>query len=60
MLNFSLNVFLRIPMLRVLFVDLYTNFNWVIYLLVSNYMSSLYILDISPQSNVRLVKSFPH
>jgi hypothetical protein len=34
--------------------------NWVIWLLVSNFSSSLHILDISPLSVIGLEKIFPH
>ena len=47
-----------IPQLRILCLALYPIFNRVIDSLESNFLSSLYILDISPLSDVGLVNIF--
>ena len=56
MLNISLNVFwpFEILLLGILYLVLYPNFNWV-GMLMSNFLSSLYILEIRPLSDVGLV-----
>ena len=61
MLNISLNVFwpFEILLLGILYLVLYPNFNWV-GMLMSNFLSSLYILEIRPLSDVGLVKIFSH
>ena len=42
----------------ILCLDLYSIFNWIFWFfgLLSSFLGSLYILDISPQSVVELVK----
>ena len=50
MLNISLRVFqpFEIFLLRILCLDLYPIFNWIFGILMLNFFSSLYILEISP------------
>ena len=59
MMNISLGVFQPsgIPHLRILCLALYLIFNRVVSL-ESNLLNSLYILDISPLSDVGLIKIF--
>ena len=59
MLSNSLNVFLPFEFLlsRIIWLDLYPIFNWII---CSNFLSYLYILEISPLSDVGLLKIFFH
>ena len=61
MLNISLSASqpLEIPLLRILF-NTASFLVGLFGLLVSNFLSSLYILDISPLSDVGLVKIFSH
>ena len=49
-----------IPQLRILWLPMYTLFYIVIWFSGVFFLSSLYILDISPLSDVGLVKSFPN
>jgi hypothetical protein len=57
-LNISLSVSqpFEIPLLTTLCLALYLILKWVIGLLMSNFFSSLYILDIIPLSDIGLVK----
>ena len=55
----SASPLVEIPLWRILCLALYPIFNWVISLLESNFLSSLYILE-SPLSDIGLVKIFPH
>ena len=57
----SLSVFQRVDinLLRVLCLGLHPIFNRLFVLLMTNFLSSLYILEISPLSDVGLVKIFP-
>jgi hypothetical protein len=60
MLNISLGASrtFNIPQLRSLCLPLYTILIGLFGSLESNFLSSLYLLDISPQLDVRLVKIF--
>ena len=49
-----------IPQLRIIFLALYNIFNGVFEFLEFSFLSSLYILDISPLSDLGLVKFFPN
>jgi hypothetical protein len=62
MLNISLSASqpLEIPLLRILCLPLYPIFSWVIWFVDYKFLSSLYILDISPLTDVGLVKFFSH
>ena len=62
MLDISVSVFwpFEILPLRILCLVLYPIFNWVILILVSNFLTSLHILQISPFSDEGLVKIFSH
>jgi hypothetical protein len=62
MLNNSLGAsqLFDIPWLRGLCLVLYPIFNRVIWFSESNFLSSLYILDISPLLDVGLLKIFPN
>ena len=63
MLSISLIVFQSFPLLRVLSLSLYPFFGGggiIFVLLITNFLSSLYILNISPLSNVGLMKIFSH
>ena len=50
----------NIPQFRILCLSLHPIFNMVIDSLESNFLSSLYILEISPLSIVELVQTFPN
>ena len=46
-------------LLRIVYLNLYHIFNWIIWFLMSSFLSSLYILETSPLSDMELVRSFP-
>ena len=50
----------QIPLLRVLSLDLYPIFYWIFVLLMTNFLSILYILEVIPLSDVGLMKIFSH